>query len=284
MKRLWSLICLSLLACLLSSLPLFPASRVLAMSQSQTLLEHHAMSIAKGQSIEDALVLGHHAIVAGSVRKMIVVVDGNLTLLPTSKTDIAIDLGGRLTIDPGARVRKILHLSLASPFWNGLFVGVLIGLLLWCGWFLLSVGGGIVTIGLAWMLQKNLAAPLRLLEQSVRRAGVTGLLVSLLALSLAAMMITTILGIPLALVVVFAYLLLGIAGFPVIAVWLGQLLWPKTLPSRPLWQDALAGIVILLSLFNLPVIGILLFVLVEITAVGITTRWLWLRWSMRKAR
>ncbi len=284
MKRLWSLLGLSLLACLLGSLPLFPASRVLAMSQSQTLLEHHAMVIAKGQSIEDALVLGHHAIVAGTVRKMIVVVDGNLTLLPTSKTDIAIDLGGRLTIDPGARVRKILHLSLASPFWNGLFVGVLIGLLLWCGWFLLSVGGGIVTIGLAGMLQKNLADPLRLLEQSVRRAGATGLLVSLLALSLAAMLATTLVGFALAIVVIIAYLLLGVVGFPVVAVWLGQLFWPKIEVTRPLWQHAIVGTLILLAVFTLPVIGLFLFLLVEVTAVGIATRWLWLGWSRRKAR
>ena len=118
----------------------------------------------------------------------------------------------------------------------------------------------------------------------MRRAGATGLLVSLLALSLAAMLATTLVGFALAIVVIIAYLLLGVVGFPVVAVWLGQLFWPKIEVTRPLWQHAIVGTLILLAVFTLPVIGLFLFLLVEVTAVGIATRWLWLGWSRRKAR
>ena len=285
MNRLLTWTGLTLLILLLCSIPFLHFQRVYAYRSAHTIISRHATFIRNGQVIDDALVLGHNVQIAGTVNEMIVVMDGDIHLLSTARVDVVVDLGGHVVFAPGAHVNKLIHISFRTPFWNGTIVGVFAVLLLWSGTFLVSVGLALMAVAMAWGLRSDLQTPLQMLEHSVRRAGFAGLLTSVLALAISGLLVATLFGIPLAVVLAVLYFGTGMAGFSVVAVWIGRIFFRDKMPDRPFWVYALAGVSLLTAFFNIPFIGIVLFVIIWMIAVGVSMVWFWKFWIMhRKSR
>lgn len=275
---------LAILVLLLCLIPFLHFQNVYAYRSAHTIISRHATFIRNGQVIDDAFVLGHNVQVAGNVNEMIVVIDGDIHLLSTARTDVVVDLGGRVAFAPGAHVNKFIHISLRTPFWNGALVGVVAVLLLWGGTFLVSVGLALVAVAMAWGLRSDIQTPLQLLEQSVRRAGFAGLLTSVLALAISGLLVETLFGIPLAVVITVLYLGTGMVGLSVVAVWVGRLFFRNKMPDRPFWVYALAGVSLLIAFFNIPFIGIVLFLMMWMIAVGVSMIWFWKFWIIHRKR
>jgi hypothetical protein len=272
----------AILILLLCLIPFLHFQNVYAYRSAHTIISRHATFIRNGQVIDDAFVLGHNVQVAGNVNEMIVVIDGDIHLLSTTRADVIVDVGGRVAFDPGAHVNKLIHISLHTPFWNGAVIGIFSALLLWVGTFLVSVGLGLVAVAMAWGLRSDIQTPLQLLEQSVRRAGFAGLLTSVLTLAISGLFAATLFGIPLAVVMAVLYVGMGIIGLSVVAVWVGRLFFRDKMSDRPLWVYALAGVSLLIAFINVPFIGIVLFLMMWMIAVGVSMIWFWKFWIMHR--
>lgn len=238
--------------------------------------------IRRGQVVEDVLVLGGNATVAGHVTDILVVINGNVHLTPTATTGIVVDLGGTVQQDTGARVEAVYHLSLSTPFWSGALFGSTFIALLWVGMLALSIGLMLLAIMIAFGLRHQIAAPVKHIERSVRRVGLTGVLMTFAVLAMSALCAVTIVGLPVTAVILCLYLATGAIGCAVVSVWIGKLAtrhWPS---ERSIWMLALIGSSLMMAFTNIPIIGALLFGLLWLIGVGSVTAWGSDAWKARR--
>ncbi|GMA56939.1 hypothetical protein GCM10025858_14420 [Alicyclobacillus sacchari] len=85
------------------------------------LIRTSTTQVAPGQAVGDIVVVGHNLTIAG-IADHVLVINGNVTLLPTSRVDMVVDLGGAVHTVPGAKVYTVFHASLTDPFWSGALV------------------------------------------------------------------------------------------------------------------------------------------------------------------
>lgn len=271
-----------LLAAALCGLALLTAAPVVAQASvvaNQGLIRTSATDVLPGQSVGDIIVVGHDLTIAGTADHVLVV-NGNVDLLPTAHVDTVIDLGGEVRTLPGATVHKLLHATLGNPFWSGAIVASLGALVAWMG---LLVAGVILTALLtviAAALRESIAVPLAELEKSARRAGLSGVFVTLAVLALSGLLAATLVGIPVAVACLALYAIGAMVGLSVVSVWLGRMIVGRD-RAQEVWKAALAGVSFMVAFSSIPIIGQILFLVLWLAGVGVTAEWLW-RWRHRR--
>ncbi|TDY45307.1 hypothetical protein C7445_108131 [Alicyclobacillus sacchari] len=246
------------------------------------LIRTSTTQVAPGQAVGDIVVVGHNLTIAG-IADHVLVINGNVTLLPTSRVDMVVDLGGAVHTVPGAKVYTVFHASLTDPFWSGALVTGLGALAVWGGLLAVSIVLTLLLTVIAAALRETIRVPLAEMQRSVRRVGLTGLFVSVGAVAFCALLAATLVGIPFAVLCFFLYAVAAIVGLAVVAVWIGRMVVNDP-AQRPVWVVALVGVSLLVAFCNIPFVGLLLFCLAWVVGVGVTTHWLWMLWSMRKGR
>lgn len=261
---------LGVIVCLMT-----PAT-VFANPSSHTIVSRFVTTIQRAQTVEDVLVIGNNVTVAGDVSDVLVVLDGDIHLTATSRTGIVVDLGGNIQKDPGANVNAIYHVSLESSFWDGTLFGLVVALLGWAAMLVIGIVLVLASILIGYAFHASMEVPLQSLEQSVRRVGFTGLLVSVVFLALGALSAITVVGLPVAVVLLVVYALSGVMGFALVAVWAGNLaLRPtKSEVAYRFWQRALLGASLMTMFSMVPFVGLLMFILLWLLAIGASTFWL----------
>lgn len=239
--------------------------------------------IRQGQTLEDVLVIGHNAQVAGRVTEVLVVADGNLVLGPTANVGTVVDLGGSIERAPGARVRAVYSVSLHTPFWGGALFGSVFAALLWAGLLVAGVCLVVLSLLVTLAMKSQMFRALAEVERSVRRTGVIGVLVSLGLLAIAALFAVTIVGLPLTGLVLLFYLAIGVVGFSIMSQWLGKLALRYAPIERPPWLKSVVGSVLAVAFFSIPYVGLVMFLLVWLAGVGAVTAWLWQAWRYRRS-
>lgn len=258
-----------------------PSSGAMAAVRSEVLIRHAGTTIPPGQIVENVLILGHNVTVAGDVSQILVVLDGDVHLTRTSLTGIVVDLGGKIYQEQGARVNSMYQVKLHTPFWNGTLFGGMFSLLLWAALLIVEMCIVILSLLINYVLRNHLSEPLRLLEQSVRRAGLTGGLLSIAVLAIGALGAVTIIGLPIAGLLLVLYLIAGVVGVSLITYWVGTLALRYSPRTYPLWQSTLIGAGLLMSASSIPYIGLLLFLIAWIVGIGTLTLWWRNLWKSR---
>lgn len=261
-----------------------PSVACAATTRQEALISHNNTVIPKGQTVEDVLVLGHDVTVAGDVSRILVVIDGNIHLTSTSRTDIVVDLGGVIQEDSGALVNALYHAPLVTPFWNGALFGGTLLLLVWAGMLAVSIGfvilSGLICLG----FRSRVDAPVQLIQQSVSRVGMTGVLMTLLVLAISALGAVTIIGLPVTAFLLILYALVGVVGFSFVSLWIGKLTMRNSSKDRPAWMLSSIGSSLIMTFTNVPFVGYLLFCIFWLIGVGTITAWTSELWKMRKGR
>ena len=284
MKHWQTWITLLFLAVLVCFVPFMHLQNVYAYRSAHTIVSQQPTTISNKEVIDDALVLGHNVHVTGVVNEALVVINGDVHLASTARADVVVDLGGHVYSEPGAHVNEMIHLSLSTPFWNGAMFGGVAVLLIWCGTFLVSLGLVLVLVAIAWGLRTHAEKPLETLERSVRRAGFAGLLTSVLTVAVSGLLVMTLIGIPIAAILVFFYWVLGIIGLSVVSIWVGRLFFRERLRDCSYWIHALAGASLLMAFCNIPLVGYVLFFIIWMIATGVSVIWCWRLWVSRRKR
>ena len=257
MKRLLALILPALLLLLLSCAMLVRAGRDAGSAQSSPLV------LGSGQQVDDLLVVGRSLLVRGTVHESVLVVDGDLTLLPSARidNDVAV-VGGQLIIAPGATVHGALVQVGGRVTWLTPQTGL---------WLLLAykLATALVILLAGLLLVVLFPAQLTRLTQTARaapiRTVVAGTLGYLLAAAAAVLLAITIVGLPIALVLLLATFVAGMVGVAgaglVLERWLGR-------SGGRGHAQAHRGMAILALLSLVPLLGEALLALLGVLGVG----------------
>ncbi|WP_062305239.1 hypothetical protein [Alicyclobacillus sendaiensis] len=270
------------LAAAIGGLTLLIASPAVAQASvvsNQGLIRTSTTEVLPGQSVGDIIVVGHDLTIAGTADHVLVV-NGNVDLLPSARVDTVIDLGGDVRTLPGATVHKLLHATLGNPFWSGAIVAGLGALVAWMGLFAAGIVLTALLTVIAAALRESIEVPLAELEKSARRAGLSGVFVTLAVLALAGLFAATLVGIPVAALCLALYALGALVGLAVVSVWIGRMIVGRE-RAREVWKAALCGVSFIVAFSSIPIIGQILFLVLWLAGVGVTAEWLW-RWRHRR--
>lgn len=247
-------------------------------------VSQQSVSIPRGEIAEDVLVFGNNATISGTVTGTLVVISGNIHLNSTARTDIVIDLGGHLTQDPGAHANAVYTLAFSQPFINSITVGSALVVAIWAMRLALSAALVAFPVVLALIFRSRLEHPVSYLERSVRRAGLTGILTSVIFIALSVITAITIIGLPVTAIMLLVYAIIGLVGFTCISVWLGRVTNFGGIQERPIWLQTLIGATFVMAFGNIPLVGPILLIIAWLAGVGAVTTWIWQGWQSRKRR
>lgn len=238
-----------------------------------------------GHSVDSVFALSTDAHISGSVKEVVLVINGDVYLEPTAQTDLVIDLGGQV-FNPANVIAKtgIFRLSLTSQFVNQLFIGLAMIIGLWLARLIISVLGIVLLTGLGFLLRKRLQQGVNLLQTSYLRLLAIGLAASLMLMGFIILLSMTVVGIPLA-VIIF---LVGIAAIMLGTLPVMEYIGQKALSPRLLEYPALSKwfilALVLVSVFNLPLIGVSVLLGIAFIGLGValTTGWMYLKERKRR--
>lgn len=236
----------------------------------EALVRGQPTTISQNEVVEDVLVMGHNVTVEGRVTELLVVLDGDVHLTSTARTGIVVDIGGVIRQDRGAHVEGVYRLSLNAPFWNGTLFGLMVAFGLWAA----SLAVSVVFVLVAVLIAAGLAGrrlPLASEDASVRRLGLLGVFMTLAVLSVVSLLGMTVIALPLAGIVLAAYVVAGVVGLSAVSLWVGRLVM-RGEESRPTWALSLAGAGLMAAFMNIPLIGIVLLCLFWLIGVGCVTQ------------
>lgn len=233
-----------------------------------TIVSHANTVIPVSQTVEEVVVVGHDVTVNGTITDNLVVINGNIHLSATARTGLIIDIGGQVTTEPGAKMKNVLSLWFKGPFQNSLAVGTVGLVLMWVMRVMVSVLLLVTPVVLAFFMQPVMEPMVDYLRQSARKTGSAGLLATVLAAGLAMLFAITVVGLPVAAILVGLYVLTGMVGLAVSSFWIGEFVTRGQINARPVWLQTLIGTTFLMAFSNVPLVGPLLLMLFWLLGTG----------------
>ena len=237
--------------------------------------------VPEGQMIQNVLAVNSDARVSGSVNDLILVINGNVYLEPTSQVNLVIVLGGNV------------HNLSQSPAKNGIFEfsftlqlinQFLIGAVMVAGfWFIRLMGSllGITLLTCLGFLLKHYLSHVtkqseELLKTSAFRLFGIGFAISLVFLTLILMLSLTIVGIPLALLILMVNMISVILGLVLIMEYLGKNWLSTRTRDLPVLTRRLIEAILFVAVVNLPLIGLLFLTGSGIIGLGLVLTQIWI--------
>ncbi|ADG05317.1 hypothetical protein [Kyrpidia tusciae] len=244
--------------------------RLLAAVPDRSIVAQNPVTIPYGDTAEVVLVVGNPADVAGTVRDLLVVARGDLHLQSTARAGIVVTWGGRTVIDPGARVEALYHFPTDAGWLDSVALGAALAAGLWA----LRLAGSVLLVVLPTLavliLRRHMDGTVSYIEDSFGRTTLVGALGSLAVVALSAVLAATVIGAPIAALIVIAYGIAGLIGLGAVSVWAARLLQPTgdgpALSSPGL--QGLIGAVLVMAFANIPAAGPVLLALAWCAGIG----------------
>lgn len=273
-KKILVAISLTLLVLTVVALPLQPATAANRPPDPPDIIDFKNVFIPQDATVEHVVVFGGNVTIAGKVTDEVVVINGNLSLLPTAQLEKrAFVLGGRLSEETGATVKKgIINIEASSTNITSILLAAML-IFLW-GFIQLTVTFALLIILPA--MSRVFQSRCRQLEWVCRsvcgKAMALGLLSGLAFLILESILIVSIVGMPLAFFLGLCFLLLAIFGASGVCLAIGSRLVAKTGEfDKPTWLQTFYGAVVVALAANIPFIGPLIFSFVLLLGVGLVS-------------
>lgn len=245
------------------------------MASAKSIFEHENTTVPAGQSVDDVYVVGGDADILGQVQGIVVVINGNLHLGSTAKiTGVIVVIGGRVDQDPGATLGDdIYDISMDNATQNSFLIGGGLVLSLW----VLQLAGSLLMVlvpVLIRVLGKNKIITFtdRYQRESLGRLLYAGFLSSLVIAALSALLLVTVIGIPILFLILLGLLVALAMGMTVISYRIGEMI--KGSELMPDWLKVLIGASILTAFSSVPLIGWILMLVAGLVSLGICTQWI----------
>lgn len=211
-------------------------------------------------TVENVIVVGGNAIIAGNVKDEVVVVNGNAILTSTANIrDHVIVLGGDLRAESGAYVGKGVfrfggNFDLAATLMGA---GIVI-LALWMFKLFLTLSLIIIPVLFTWAWPVGVEEVGEIIGAGPIKAAVAGIFGGLAAIILIILLAMTIIGLPVAVIAGLLVLLTIAAGLGGVSLAIGQNLPLNITPgnAKPV-TGTLLGAVLIALVFNVSVFGII---------------------------
>lgn len=250
-----------------------------------SLFEHQDTTIPANQAVEDVVVIGGDVTVAGTVDNAVVVVNGDVRFEPTAVVKGAVVvIGGKLRQEEGATVTSdIVNIAFDDATSNSLIIGA--GLVIGIG--ALKLSASIVMIALPALLvalgkRRTIAFADRYRNAPKGKLLAAGFFAAVLLVAASIMLLLTIVGIPLILLVAIVFAASLALGLAVVGLAIGDQI--RFASGRPEWVKCAIGAVIPISMMNVPIIGLFLFIALALFSLGVATSWIFssINWRRRK--
>jgi len=247
-------------------------------------VKHSTTFIAKDQTVRDVVVIGHDATIAGTVTDNLFVINGNIHIASNAHVGAAIDLGGRIDHETNAHVGDFFTLSFTNQILNKAVLDISLTAILWILWLLVSVATVLIPVLVTIALRARIHTPSSYLDVSVRRMGIIGLLASIGFSMIVVILSATMIGLPLAALVLLAYACAGLIGLAVLSTWIGKSIANKITQEKRQWVQSLTGATLMMTAINIPLLGSLLLFLFWLIGVGTVTTWTWQTIQHRRSK
>lgn len=243
-------------------------------AMAKGIFEHQDTVVPANQVVDDVVVVGADTTIWGTVNDSVIVFNGNLQLKASAKVNgFVLVVGGQIQQEEGAFIAdEIINLSFDKATQNSLLIGG--GLVI--GTWLLQLAISIVLIVLPVLtiliLKKRIDPFVVHARQASGRLLVIGFFSSLILIALTVLLLVTIIGIPFAIVLLIAVLLANIIGMAALSMIVGEKV--QGMFGRSNWVISLTGSILLVSLMNIPLVGVILYVGILVFSIGILTLWI----------
>ena len=273
-KKILAAISLALLAFAVIALPLQPAAAANQPPSPPDIIDFKNVFIPQEATVEHVVVFGGSVTIAGKVTDEVVVINGNLNLLPTAQLEKrAFVLGGHLSEELGATVKKgIINLEASSTNITSILLAAML-MFLW-GFIQLSVTFAFLIIlpTLSQFFQSRCRHLERVCRSACGKAIALGLLSGLAFLLLESLLIVSVVGIPFAFILGLCFILVAIFGASGVCLAIGGKIVSKMGEfDKPLWLQTLYGAIVVALVTNIPFIGPLIFSFVLLLGIGLVS-------------
>ncbi|WP_219837016.1 hypothetical protein [Paenibacillus sp. R14(2021)] len=245
------------------------------MASAKSIFEHQNTIVPAGQTVDDVYVVGGDADISGQVQGIVVVINGNLHLGSTAKiSGVIVVIGGKVDQDPGAVLGDdIYDISLDNATQNSLLIGGGLVLSLW----VLQLAGSLLMVLVPVLIRvlskkKMIAFTERYQRESMGRLLYAGFLSGLVIAALSALLLVTVIGIPILVLILLALLIALAIGITVISYRIGDRI--KGSEQMPDWLKVLIGASMLTAFSSIPLIGWMLLLVAGLLSLGICTQWI----------
>lgn len=221
--------------------------------------------------VKHVVVIGGNVNIAGTVTDEVVVVDGDVTLRPTARvTDRVVVIGGDIITEDGARVGKgIFRLGGHLAGANGLITAAFLLSLLWFGKIAVSLAFILIPILLAWGWGKQVEELGEIIDQGIIKSILTGMLGFLAVLIVDAILVISIIGIPVALIGSILVLLATALGFSGLCLSVSRYVsLDLPLEGKGVLVSTLYGALLVVMAINMPLVGFFIFALSWAASLG----------------
>jgi hypothetical protein len=215
-------------------------------------------TVAKGQTVDNVVVFGSDAVIKGTVKGSVVVINGNLSVEKTAKIkDVVLVIGGEMTQEQGAKVTDEVY---DFAFGNGASLGFIVaGVLLLTDWGL-RLGISLLLIIMAILTLLLMRNKTEILTKVVKERPIKTLLIgaitSVLLIVVGALLGVSIVGIPLALLLIILWMIFFFMGITVISQMISRFIVGHD--KRKPWLNGFYGSLVFVGFMNLPFLGWLL--------------------------
>jgi hypothetical protein len=257
-------------------LVLLTASSQLSFAKSSS---HDAVvSLPAGQTVDNFFTIGHDASINGTVHNLVLVVGGDLHIHSKAKiNELIIVIDGTVSQDQGTHITE----NIFAFDWNKSVRDTMLfgGIILLSSWVAKLIFA-IIMIGISTLV--GLFVPKSMTKEGLLGNGkvwLTGFIATLWVIILVIVLFVTIIGIPIALVL----LVVPVIAFFFSSGALSREIGLRLLPERNGgWLTTVLGAFILTALFSFPLIGFLIYIGLTILSLGHMIRWIVESWKGRK--
>lgn len=243
-----------------------------------TIFQHHKTVISDPHStVENVVVIGGDAYIHGTVRDVVIVINGDLHISKTARIPGFIFLlGGHLYQETGAQITDdVITISLDDATSKGLVIGGILLFGLWVVHFAFCLFT-LLFVALFSKLFKNYFEPfVRMIRIYPVRLLAIGLTINVLFIAIGILLSLTVIGIPLMFGILILLGIKFLIGFTVISYYVGEYI--PGMYGKPEWLQSLSGAVFLLSLIHFPFIGTLVLMVLFWISLGMFVWWFWER-------
>jgi hypothetical protein len=243
-------------------------------AMAKGVFEHQDTVVPANQVVDDVVVVGADTTIWGTVNDSVIVFNGDLNLKASAKVNgFVLVVGGKIQQEQGAFISdEIINLSFDKATQNSLLIGG--GLVI--GTWLLQLTVTIILILLPLLtiliLKQRIQPFMTHARQSPGRLMYIGFFSSLILIALTVLLLVTVIGIPLAILLLVLVMLAFIIGMAALSIIVGEKIQGTF--GRSNWIISLTGLILMVSLMNIPLVGIILFLGILLFSIGVITLWI----------
>lgn len=248
---------------------LFMMIFILALSVSQpvfamdkNILNEKSTTLPVNEKVDNVIILGHDIDIKGKVDTSAIVINGNMHIAKTAKINgLVLVINGNVKQEPGSYVREnILAFKFTNDTINHLLIGAAILLGTWLIQFVLSIGFVFLAVLIGLLFKNKGTKDIDFYKQQAGKLILAGAVASVALTGVISLLIITVFGIPLAILLAIPPLVFLLIGLALLSRMIGE----RLLEHRewPHWLKNLAGAFVLISAFNFPFFGMIIFLAV----------------------